>query len=355
MGQSLFSRRGTWIGLAGLILAVASAAWLFARPPAQQADAPRMPVGTVAAPAPAGSVVALGKLLPRARILTIAPPFGGSDARILELPVEEGSRVAAGAVLARLDSEASLQAALAAAAATLASREAALAQTRIITAAARRDAEAALARAEAAIPILRRDYERAAELRTASTDQVRDQRRLQAEQAEQEAARLRASLIRYQVEPERQVDIVLAHRQVEAAAADRDRARADLDRSVIRAPMAGTVLTLYARQGERPGNQGLMSFGALDEMIAEIEVYEDQIGRLALGQVVTLTAQALPRPLQGRIARVGVEVLRQVLTDVSPAANTDSRVIRAVVALDPASAAIAARFVNLQVMARVAL
>jgi hypothetical protein len=48
-------------------------------------------------------------------------------------------------------------------------------------------------------------------------------------------------------------------------------------------------------------------------------------------------------------------VLRQTLTDASPAANTDTRVVRAVVELDAASAAIAARFANLQVAARVAV
>lgn len=149
--------------------------------------------------------------------------------------------------------------------------------------------------------------------------------------------------------------MLLARRQVEAAAADRDKALADLDRAIIRAPMAGTVLTLNARQGEKPGSLGLMTFGALDEMIAEIEVYEDQVGRLAIGQAVALSAVALPGPLQGRLVRVGVEVVRQTLTDASPAANTDARVVRAVVLLDAASAAIAARFVNLQVTARVQL
>lgn len=351
-------RRWPWLAVALVALSLGAGHWLANRPAPPPAAAPRMPSGTVATPAPPGMVVALGKLIPRQRILAIAPPYGAGDARIATMPVQEGEHVPAGGVLARLDSEAALAAALASAEATLAAREAALEQTRIITATALRDAQGSLARAEAAIPILRRDFERAQALsvRGDASVQALDQRRLAFEQVVQDAARARATLGRYSTaDPEAQVDVLLARRNLEAAAAERDRARADLDRAVIRAPMAGTVLTLHARPGERPGSQGLMSFGALDDMICEIEVYEDQLRHLAPGQRVTLLAVALPEALQGRLARIGVEVMRQTLTDASPAANTDTRVVRAVVELEPASAAIAARFANLQVTARIAL
>ncbi|QYU66888.1 HlyD family efflux transporter periplasmic adaptor subunit [Leptolyngbya sp. 15MV] len=149
-----------------------------------------------------------------------------------------------------------------------------------------------------------------------------------------------------------QADVLVARRAVQAAAAARDRALADLDRAAIRAPFDGTVLTIQARPGERVGNAGLLTFGGLDDLIAEVEVYETQLRRLARGQPVMLRAAALPQPLTGRIERIGAEILRQSLTDASPAANTDARVARVQVALEPASAAIAARFVGLQVVAR---
>lgn len=355
-------RRGrwrSWMLLPLILLLALGGAWaVWGRAPAPIADAARLPAGPVVARPTAGVVVALGKLLPRQRILTIAPPFGAGDGRIASLPVQEGQQVAADAILARLDSEALLAAALASAEATVAAREAALAQTRVTVAAARDEARGALARAEAALPILRRDMERASDLnqRGAATEQVLDQRRLAFEQSIQEVARARATLTRYDAPSlDAQVDVVLARRNLESALADRERARADLDKAVIRAPMAGTVLTLYARPGERPGSQGLMTFGALDDMVAEIEVYEDQLRLIQAGSPVTLTAAALPHPLTGRVGRIGVEVLRQTLTDASPAANTDTRVVRAIVELDPASARIAARLVNLQVMARIAV
>ncbi|MCU0889378.1 MAG: HlyD family efflux transporter periplasmic adaptor subunit [Rubritepida sp.] len=344
------TRRRIWLAAAlALVALLAVLGWLAASgrtiPPPE--------------PAAIGSpdIVALGRLLPRSRILAIAPPAGAGDARIAELPISESSRVAAGEVLAVLDSASVLRAALAAAEAEVAARQAALDQTRVSVAAARQEARAALARAEAALPILRRDRDRAADLqaRGAATQQTLDQRRLAYDQAVQEAARAAAQLQRQDApDPEAQVDVLLARRTLDAALAARDRAAAELDRATVRAPAAGTVLTLHARPGERPGAAGILSFGTLDEMIAEIEVHEDQTARLRPGAQVTLDAPALSEPLRGRLATVGREVLRQTLTDPSPAAATDARVLRAVVALDAASTEVAARLVNLQVTARIA-
>ena len=87
-------------------------------------------------------------------------------------------------------------------------------------------------------------------------------------------------------------------------------------------------------------------------MTAEIEIYENEAGAIVPGAATTLVAEALPQPLAGTVRRVGLEILRQTLTDASPAANTDTRVVRVSVDLDSASAAIAARFANLQVTAR---
>jgi HlyD family secretion protein len=129
-----------------------------------------------------------------------------------------------------------------------------------------------------------------------------------------------------------------------------------LERAAVRAPFDGVVLTLAARPGERVGGAaGLMSFAALDGMVAECEVYETHLRRLAPGQRVELRAAALPAPLAGRVERVGREILRQTLTDASPAANTDSRVARVQVALEGADAEVAARFLGLQVLARFAV
>jgi HlyD family secretion protein len=113
------------------------------------------------------------------------------------------------------------------------------------------------------------------------------------------------------------------------------------------------VLTVHVRPGEKPGPQGLMNVGDLDRMKAEVEVYQTQIGRVALGAAADITAEALPRPLQGTVTRIGLEVGRQTAVDASPAALTDARVVKVTVLLEPDSARVAARFTNLQVTARI--
>jgi HlyD family secretion protein len=351
------SRRGRFAWLAAAAVLASAATVVLLRPWSTAPERPtvRLPEGNVVTPAATGTVVGLGKLLPESRIVSIAPPFGAGDARIAQLGVEEGSSVPAGALLAVLDSAPALQAALAAAEATVASREASLAQTIVLVTTSRDAAAAALIRAEATIETTARDLDRAAtlNLRGAAADQVLDQRRLAWRQAQQDAASARASLARYDAPSlEQQADVVLARRQLDQAHAELDRARADLDKAFVRAPVTGTVLTIHARPGERPGEAGLMSFGGLDAMLAQIEVYETEAGRLAVGDRAVLSAGALPAPIGGRITRIGREVLRQTLTDASPAANTDTRVLRVTVALDPDAVPVAARFANLQVTAR---
>ncbi len=88
-------------------------------------------------------------------------------------------------------------------------------------------------------------------------------------------------------------------------------------------------------------------------MIAEIEVHEDRVALLREGAPVTLLSRALEAPLYGTLTHLGREVQRQTLTDPSPAAATDARVVRAVVALEGEAARQAARLVNLQVTARI--
>lgn len=308
-----------------------------------------------AAPAPPRFVAGLGRLLPEGEVVTVAPPYGAGDARIALLHAREGERVEAGALLATLDSEPQLQVAAQAARAALASREASLAQTRAAVAASRGEAEAALARARTAAQNAEREFERVDELRRRgfAADQAYDQRRAARDEAASEVERLTATLSRYGGAIETQPDVVLAARQLDAARADLGRALADLERAYVRAPLAATVLSINARPGEKPGAAGILTLGDIERMKAEIEIYQNQIGRVAVGDAVEITAEALPGRLTGQVERIGLEVGRQALVDPSPAANTDARVVKVTARLDDASAQAARRFTNLQVNARI--
>jgi HlyD family secretion protein len=308
-----------------------------------------------AAPASPRFVAGLGKLLPEGEVVTVAPPFGAGDARLASLKVNEGERVEKGAVLGVLDNEQQLLAAADSARATIASREAALMQVKAATAASRDEARAALSRAEASAQNAAREFERADELRRRgfAADQTYDQRRTARDETQREVERLKATLSRYSGEIETQPDVVVAARSLDAAKADLARAMVDMDKAYVRAPLASTVLTIHVQPGEKPGVQGIMNLGDIEHMKVDVEVYQSVIGRVAVGDQVEVGAEALPRPLKGSVTRIGLEVGRQTLMDANPAANTDARVIKVNVALEPESAKLARRFTNLQVTARI--
>lgn len=307
-------------------------------------------------PTPSRQIVGLGKLIPLGDVTTVSPPFGANDARIATIKVAEGEAVEIGAILATLDNEQPMRAALEASRALVASREALLAQTRDAIRASRDETKAALDRAAATLANAEREAERTDGLykRGVSTAVAAEQKRTTRDEAAREVERLTATHSRYSnFAPEDQPEIVVASRNLDAAKADLRRAEQDIEKAFIRAPMAGTVLTIHVRSGEKPGAKGVLNMGDIAHMTAEIEIYQTHIGRVSLGDLVDITADALSVPLQGAVSRIGLEVSRQTAIDASPAANTDARVVKVEVRLDPASSARAKRFTNLQVTGRI--
>jgi HlyD family secretion protein len=373
-------RRLRWLPLIPLLVMTGGVIGVYFQPPGLQkvmgllhlapGEGTRTPFAVPVAP-PAGSAVAgantgaaarvivgLGKLVPDGDVRVIAPPFGASDARIAELRVKEGDRVAAGDLLAVLDNEGQFRAAIYTAEAAVAVRAAALEQSRASTLTARGEARAALASAVTASENAKRELERAEPLRARGflSDSAFEQRRATADQAMREVERQRAVLARVDGGPiDEQTDVVVARRNLEAAATDLARAKADLEKAYVRAPADGTVLTVHVRAGEKPGSKGILNLGNIDAMTAEVEIYQSQIGAVAPGATVGISADALPQSLTGRVTRVGLEVARQTLTDPSPAANTDARVVKVYVTLDPESLPLARRFTNLQIVARISV
>ncbi len=359
-------RARLWLLLAALLLVIVGSAVFFqpkalqeamnsfrAEPAVETTDT--APATAGASPQP-GIVAGLGRLVPAGDIRVIAPPFGAGDARIASLLVEEGSHVAAGDVIAVMDSQKPLEAAVSSAKAAVGAKEAVSRQARDAATANRDEARAALARAETAAANSGTELARAEKLARSGTvsGSTLDTKRAAHDQALQDVAKAKASLSRYAYDDiSEQADVLVAEKGVEAAKADLARAEAELDQAFVRAPISGTILTVHVRPGEKPGAAGIVSLGNIDQMTAEIEIYQSLIGRVKVGAPVTITADALAAPLQGTVTRLGLEVARQTATDASPAANTDARVVTVHVRLAPESAAAARPYTNLQVTARI--
>jgi HlyD family secretion protein len=301
-------------------------------------------------------VVGLARLMPRGDVSIVAPPYGAGDARIAEVLVGIGDRVEKGAVVARLDNQGQLESAVLLARANVAVREAALVQTRTSVENSRDEARAALEQARSSRTEAAAERERGKALfeRGVITQASLDSLAAAERQADLAVEKAEATLSRFAgQDAELQPDVIVAARNLDAARADLARAEQDLIRSAVLAPISGVVLDSMANAGERPPNDGIMQIGDIDHMMAEVEVYQDRIANVAIGQPVELAAVAIGQTLQGRVQSIGLTVGRQGLLSDDTAANTDARVIKVMVELDEASSKVAARYTNLEVIARI--
>ena len=301
-------------------------------------------------------VVWLARLIPRGDVAIVAAPYGAGDARVTELLVSVGDMVTRGTPVARLDNAEALQGAVLTAEANLAVRQATLAQTRSAVAASRAEAQATLDQARASAREAQTNLVRTEGLanRGVATEATLEAVRTSAEESALSVARAEATLARFTAFAlDDQPDVVVAARNVAAAEAELARARMDLARAEVRAPIDGTILDIHATPGQRPPSEGIMEMGDVGQMMAEVEIWQDRIATVALGQPVELAAPALGRTLRGRVQSIGLTVGRQGLISDDAAANSDARVIRILVSLDAVSSALAARYVGLEAVARI--
>lgn len=301
-------------------------------------------------------VVGLARVMPRGDVSVVAAPYGSGDARVAEVLVAVGDQVEKGAVLARLDNRTALESAVLMAEANLAVRDANLVQTRAAVQASRDEAQAVLDQAVASLAEAEATLLRTEELssRGVATQATLDAVRTAAEGARLAVTRAEATLTRFSsMALEDQPDVIVAVRNVAAARADLERARLDLARSEVVAPIDGTILDIHATPGQRPPAGGIMDMGDTSQMMAEVEVWQDRISAVTPGQPVELVAASLGTTLQGQVDSIGLTVGRQGLISDDAAENKDARVIRVLVALDAVSSGIAARFTNLEVIARI--
>ncbi|MBV2361524.1 efflux RND transporter periplasmic adaptor subunit [Thalassococcus sp. CAU 1522] len=303
-----------------------------------------------------GDVVALGRIVPKGDIATVAPPFGAGDARVDDLRVAIGDVVRAGDILAVLDSLAQLRGQLTTAKANLSVAQATLAQTETSIRVGRQEAQAALERALATERAAGEDLARTTSLleRGVTTRANLETAIARATEAARDAEKARASLSRYETNGDGvQADVAVALANLEAARAQLIQAELDIEKAYVRAPLDGTVLDIHVRPGERPGAEGVLDLGDTTRMTVEAEVYQTLIGRVAVGDPATITAPAIDGAMSGQVSAIGLEIGRQSITSDDPAANTDARVVDVVIMLDPASSARAERLTNLQVVARI--
>ena len=291
--------------IAATAVVVAAGGWLVLRPkPSELQSSPVVP--EQASPVKAEAVAALGQLMPAGDIRSLAAPTAGiaGTPRIAALHVKEGAVIQRGEVLATFDHRQGL----------LADLEEINAKLRSL------EQQIALQTVEVS------RFQKAAEWGAAERVLVDNKRE---------------ELIRMQG-------------QRSEALASRKGLQTVLALSQLISPIDGLVLEIHSREGERPGSDGVMDVGASQKMEAKIEVYESDVARIRLGQIVRLTSEngGFKGNLNGQVIRISPQVEQRAVLSTDPTGDADARVVQVVVALDPADAKKVMRLAGLKVIAR---
>lgn len=314
--------------------------------------------GTSSAPAPVAAAVpaeppgvgALGRVEPASRIRKLTQPGGFAITRVGRLLAAEGDRVEPGQLLAELEDAPQKDAALAQAEASLAESEANLAKTRAAGRPSEIEAQRARIRSLAAQEeIARRDAERSERLvpSGAGARAIAERNRAAAARAAAERAEAEAQL--ETLSRPRPEDVMLAEAQVSAARAQVARARADAALSRVRAPIAGTVLRVYARPGDQIGTDGLLDLADLTRLDVVADVYETDLPRLRPGAPAEVVVPGEPRRFAAEVREIGWLVRRTVQAGTDPVAAVDARTVEVRLSLGEEGRAALERRTNMQV------
>ena len=295
-------RRGLVLlsALLGTVAVVAVWSWR-SRPQPEPMVAPI----SAQSPQPRG-VSALGRLNPAGNVRRLDAPSGamGASPRVETLLVEEGDRVEAGQVLAQFDT----------------------------------------------YPDQLADFEVA----KATIDTLEQRQKLLQEEVLRYQNLLSSGAISAEILDIRRLKLLSLEQELRKAKAQLQRQRIKLPDGELVAPFSGTVLEIFARPGERPSSDGVLSIGRSDQMEAVLEVYESDIGRVRVGQRVLLVSEngGFDGELQGRVRRIDPLVQQRDVLSTDPTADTDARVVEVHVTLDPADARRVRQLTGLKLIGR---
>lgn len=232
------------------------------------------------------TVVASGRIMTPQRVSVGAVITG----RVARIPVQEGQNVRRDEVLVELDDR-DERAAVVQAQANVAQAQAKLRQLREVGLPA---AEQSLVQARANVTQARQQYERNKDLKTKGfvSQSALDDAQRNLDVAE---SQLRAAQLQVQTNQPTGSDYALAQSALEQARANLGMTQARLDYTVIRAPVAGTLIGRSVEPGNivQPGKE-LMILAPAGETQIVVQIDERNFAQLALGQKALGSADAFP-------------------------------------------------------------
>lgn len=270
--------------------------------------------------APAATVSALGRVLPRSGIIDI---YGTTGDTIQSVNVHEGEWVKAGQSLATLSS------------APAARQQLQQAETDLATAKKETAADIQLAqmKVDTAEMDLKFAIDRYNRIKSAgnsefiSPDQI-ESRTLGKQQSELSLAQAKQDLAQARSH---------AESRVHAAETALGTARAALAAAQMQAPVDAEVLKIRGRVGAQiNGRTELFKLGDTSGMIVVAEVYESDTLKVKPGQKATISSPALPGKMTGTVTGISPIIFRNTIESMDPNASPQARVVEATIQMDEA-------------------
>ena len=131
----------------------------------------------------------------------------------------------------------------------------------------------------------------------------------------------------------RSVDREVAHAKVLVDEAALKKARAEYERTILRSPINGTVLSISARPGELIGADGVMRVADLEKLIVIAEVDERLLSLLTDTVEAIVGGALMKHPVRAKVRYQGKEIFRQSRPISDTLMGRDARIIE--VELEP--------------------
>jgi HlyD family secretion protein len=260
------------------------------------------PARTPASQAKSGSIVGTGVVEPSSEVVDIAATVPGIVAKVFVIP---GDQVAAGQPLLEIDSR-DVRASINEAAARAAT------------------ARQSIAAAQTSLRVAQNQY--------ALYNGVEDARAV----SQQEVITRRDAVA------DARAQLAVAQAEARQAEAQVTQARVELDRHVVRAPAAMEVLQVDTRAGEYAGTQGtasvLMKLGATSPLHVRLDIDENQIERIAIGQPAVISPRGdAKRQVKAVFVRAEPLIVPKRSLTNSATERVDVRVLQLIFALPEGS------------------
>jgi len=322
-GEAAGARWARWWIFAGLGLFAALGLWrfVFAGAGALEVETIRVQPRTAGGAGRQVLLEAAGYVVPHHKIEVASKVLG----RVAWIGVEKGDLVRAGQPIVRLEDD-EYQARFRQAEGSLAALKARLAE---LEAGSRPEeilrAKANLAEAKAELANARVQFER---IRRLYEQEIASQQELDEAEARFEAQQARVAALEHSYElirqGPRQEEIDAVRGQVQQAEGELAYARTQLESTVIKAPVTGTILERNVEVGEFittsfVGDRGakgfVVSLADLNDLQVELDISQDDFAKLHLGQKAIAATDAFPdRKYEAELVEVSPEADRQKAT-----------------------------------------